>query len=192
MDHSISLGKFKYLTRLSLLSASKGDPSSLLPILHYILLDYSSILATHFAAKGYELYGKKDARFLEAVYQLLRREFTYRPQLSRIQFFTMGFAERKLILVYDIIHQCKQLHYNLSREASLQKPKRCAQSPKIVETRPMSPLRDQPLHSTIESSSPNNSFGYRQSMIRPFTPEVALASLWQRSSMGKLTDLFKC
>ena len=103
---------------------SRGDPSALLPLLHHILLDFSSVLATHFASKGYELYGKKDVRFLEAVYQLLLREFTYKPQLTRQQFFSMGFAERKLIFINDIIQHCKQLDQNLCRQVgNRRKPK---------------------------------------------------------------------
>lgn len=96
-------------------SLSKGDPSSFLPLIHYTLLDFSTILASHFTSKSYKLAGKKDSRFLEGVYTLLRDEFHYKPVLSRDQFLSMGFAERKLLFLQDVIRMCRQLNRNLSR-----------------------------------------------------------------------------
>ncbi|KAI9099302.1 Centrosomal spindle body, CEP44-domain-containing protein [Phlyctochytrium arcticum] len=96
--------------------ASKGDPKTFLPLLHFILLDYSHVLAAHFATQRYDLYGKKDTRFLESVYRLLRDEFGYKPQLTRDQFLAMGFAERKLLFVGDVIRLAQTLHANLCRK----------------------------------------------------------------------------
>ncbi|TPX70426.1 hypothetical protein SpCBS45565_g01761 [Spizellomyces sp. 'palustris'] len=109
------LRHIRYTGPFDVYGASKGDPAAFLPVIHFILLDYSHILARHFAAKNYELYGKKDARFMESVYRLLRDEFGYRPQITREQFFSMGFAERKLIFVGDLIRLSKTLHVNLAR-----------------------------------------------------------------------------
>ncbi|KNC98800.1 uncharacterized protein SPPG_05778 [Spizellomyces punctatus DAOM BR117] len=109
------LRHIRYAGPFDVYGASKGDPAAFLPVIHFILLDYSHILARHFAAKNYELYGKKDARFMESVYRLLRDEFGYRPQITREQFFSMGFAERKLIFVGDLIRLSKTLHVNLAR-----------------------------------------------------------------------------
>lgn len=104
-------------------SVCEGDPAAFLPIIHFILLDYSQWLAQHFAAKNYELYGKKDRRFMEAVYRLLRDEFGYKPQLTRDQFFSMGFAERKLIFISDLIRLSKTLQLNLSKARKQRKVK---------------------------------------------------------------------
>eukprot|EP00842_Homolaphlyctis_polyrhiza_P005804 jgi/Hompol1/6224/HPOL_001335-RA len=107
------LKQLHYEPNFDLFGASKGDPSAFLPVIHFVFLDYSSRLAEYFASKSYELYGKKDMRFIEAVYLLLRSEFSYKPVLSKEQFFSMGFAERKLLFVCDIIKLCKELLVSL-------------------------------------------------------------------------------
>ena len=96
---------------------SKGDPSTFLPLLHHVLLDFSPFLSRYFSSKNYELYGKKDTRFLESVYKLLRDEFNYKPALSRDQFFSMGYAERKLILLGDVMRLCRTLHTRLVKNS---------------------------------------------------------------------------
>ncbi|KAI8905328.1 Centrosomal spindle body, CEP44-domain-containing protein [Powellomyces hirtus] len=109
------LRRIRYSGPFDVYGATKGDPTAFLPIIHFILLDFSHVLARHFASKGYELYGKKDARFIESTYRLLRDEFGYRPQLTKEQFFNIGFAERKLIFIGDLIRMAKTLHGNLTR-----------------------------------------------------------------------------
>jgi hypothetical protein len=156
---------------------TKGDPAAFLPILHYTLLDYSSLLAAHFAAKGYELYGKKDSRFLEAVYALLRKEFTYRPQLTRQQFFNMGYVERKLIFLFDVIQACKTLHHNLSKTNKNKKGKK------------KTTISDNPSNDTIKKgdttteSSPKHSFRLMEERQRSYSPEIALGSLLNRKKV---------
>ncbi len=51
--------------------------------------------------------------------QALRDEFTYKPKITREQFFAKGFAERKCLFVCDVIRLCKTLHHNLTRESKL-------------------------------------------------------------------------
>lgn len=96
-------------------SLGKGDPESFLPLFHFILLDAYPLLADYFASKGYNLYGKKDAKFIECVYKLLRDEFTYKPTITKEQFFSLGFSERKIILTCDIIDMCMELNKKLIR-----------------------------------------------------------------------------
>ena len=52
---------------------------------------------------------------------MMRNEFDYKPVLSVQQFLTMGFVERKMILVCDLIALCKNKHYELYRAAVLEK-----------------------------------------------------------------------
>lgn len=64
---------------------------------------------------------KEEARVLilikqEEVYKILRNEFNYRPSLNLTQFFNPGFAERKLILVCDLIKLCKRKHNEISKQ----------------------------------------------------------------------------
>ncbi|KAJ3410639.1 hypothetical protein HDV05_003530 [Chytridiales sp. JEL 0842] len=111
-----------YNGQLDIYGLSKGDPAALLPLIHFILLDSSPMLAKHFASRKYELYGKRDTRFMESVHKLLRDEFGYKPSLNRDQFFSMGFAERKLIFISDLVRLCKQLRDNLSRNSAFVQP----------------------------------------------------------------------
>nr|KAJ3414405.1 Centrosomal protein of 44 kDa [Polyrhizophydium stewartii] len=108
----------RYDVPLDQAGASRGDPAAFLPILHYVLLDYSALVARRFAERSYELYGKTDSRFVETVFGLMLNEFNYRSALSRDQFLSPGFAERKLILVADVVRLCRELHGRLKRAAS--------------------------------------------------------------------------
>ncbi|KAI9007094.1 Centrosomal spindle body, CEP44-domain-containing protein [Gaertneriomyces semiglobifer] len=86
-----------------------GSPGTFLPLLHFILLDYSPFLSRYFHKKGYELYGRKDDRFLESVYKLLRDECGYKPSLTQPQFFSVGFSERKMMMLVDVIKMVKEM-----------------------------------------------------------------------------------
>ncbi|KAJ3108952.1 Centrosomal protein of 44 kDa [Phlyctochytrium planicorne] len=103
------LRSIQYNVQLDLVRLAHGDPTSFLPLIHYILLDASAQLASYISERGHDLYGKRDTRFIEAVYKLLRDEFNYRPTLTKNQFFSMGFAERKLIFISDLIRLCRGL-----------------------------------------------------------------------------------
>ncbi len=46
----------------------------------------------------------------------LRDEFSYKPKITKEQFFAKGFAERKCLLVMDIIRLCRNLHADLARQ----------------------------------------------------------------------------
>lgn len=86
-----------------------GDPATLLPLLHHILLGYSPRLARHLAeSPAYALATKTDRKFIDGALRFVR-ELGYRPGLTTEQFLSPGFAERKLILVTDIARLCRQL-----------------------------------------------------------------------------------
>ena len=133
------------------------------------------MLAAHFAAKGYELYGKKDSRFLEAVYGLLRKEFSYRPQLTRQQFFNMGYAERKLIFLFDVIQACKTLNNNLSKTNKNKKTKKKPNS--TSENHFADTIKKVDI---VSESQSKTSFVGMEERQRSYSPEIALASLWDR------------
>ena len=82
-------------------------PLSFLPILHYTLLIYSPLVAAYIAEKGFELYAKSDAKFVELAYKLLVDYFNYKPSLTTDQFFKDGYAEKKVMLCIDIIGHIK-------------------------------------------------------------------------------------
>jgi hypothetical protein len=111
------------------------------------------------------------------VYGLLRKEFTYRPVLTRQQFFNMGYAERKLIFLFDVIQACKTLHNNLSKTNKNKKGKK------------KTTLSDNPSSDTIKKvdttteSSPKHSLRLMEDCQRSYSPEIALGSLWDRKKL---------
>ncbi|XRB06488.1 centrosomal protein CEP44 [Pycnococcus provasolii] len=93
-----------------------GDPVALLPALHYVLLGFSRPLARYLADSGYHLEESSDWRFVESAAKLLREVFRYRPALTPVQFLSHGFAERKVLLVLDVIRVAKAKHNELLRQ----------------------------------------------------------------------------
>ena len=77
-------------------------------------MHYSLPLANWLMSQGYDLYGKSDLRFLGGMYLILRDVFNYRPKLSKQQFLTTGFAERKVILTYDLLLLCQAKNLQLT------------------------------------------------------------------------------
>ena len=59
--------------------------------------------------KGYELYAKKDNRFIEKVFQLWLNLFKYKPKITVEQFFTVGYGDQKVILWLEIINNVKTM-----------------------------------------------------------------------------------
>ena len=45
--------------------------------------------------------------------QVLREVFHYHPRLTKEQFLTVGYAERKLQLVTDFLLACQEKHHSL-------------------------------------------------------------------------------
>ena len=111
-------------SELDLKGIAQGIPKAFLPALHHVFLDYSILLAQHFASKEYELYGKTDLRFLEAVYKVLRDEFGYKPQVTKEQFLTIGFAERKIISLCEILKLLREKHDELKPKSSKSEKKK--------------------------------------------------------------------
>lgn len=101
-------------SELDLKGIAQGVPKAFLPVVHHVFLDYSISLAQYFANKEYDLYGKTDLRFMEAVYKVLRDEFGYKPQITKEQFLTIGFAERKILSLCEILKLLKGKHDELN------------------------------------------------------------------------------
>ena len=101
-------------SELDLKGIAQGVPKAFLPVVHHVFLDYSISLAQYFANKGYDLYGKTDLRFMEAVYKVLRDEFGYKPQITKEQFLTIGFAERKILSLCEILKLLRGKHDELN------------------------------------------------------------------------------
>ncbi|CAF1489529.1 unnamed protein product [Didymodactylos carnosus] len=96
-----------------------GNPCELLKIYHYVFLDYSPAFAKKLLSKcNCELYAKTDSGFIDSMYKALRDYFNYKPSLTKDQFFTTGFAERKLQMACDIISMIKNECKDTSQQQS--------------------------------------------------------------------------
>ena len=115
-------------SELDIKGVAQGIPKAFLPIVHHVFLDYSISLAQYFASKEYELYGKTDLRFMEAVYKVLRDEFGHKPQLTREQFLTIGFAERKIIVLCEMVKLLRGKHNELTFKGSKSEKKNAKQN----------------------------------------------------------------
>ncbi|XP_059407580.1 centrosomal protein of 44 kDa-like isoform X3 [Carassius carassius] len=58
-----------------------------------------------------------DLRFIENVYKVLREVFSYKPLLTKQQFLQFGFAERKVLILCDIIGLVLNKHKELTKES---------------------------------------------------------------------------
>ena len=106
-----------YISDLDIEGLSIGRPSAFLPVLHFVLTEFSVELAQYFYSKDYDLLGKNDKNFVSVIYRILRDEFDTKPPLTKEQFFTPGFAERKLQFVTSVIQLCR-------KKGDILKPKR--------------------------------------------------------------------
>lgn len=115
-------------SELDIKGVAQGIPKAFLHIVHHVFLDYSIALAQYFASKEYELYGKTDLRFMEAVYKVLRDEFGHKPQLTREQFLTIGFAERKIIVLCEMVKLLREKHNELTLKGGKSEKKKAKQN----------------------------------------------------------------
>lgn len=87
-----------------------GDPEVYLPIYDYLFQWYSTRLANEILRKDLKLppYKHNRTKFLETMYLVLRELFQWKPPLSTSQFFSSGFAEKKIIMCRDIVKLIKE------------------------------------------------------------------------------------
>jgi hypothetical protein len=97
------LHKINYPNKVKTEDLASGHPMVFLPIINYVLMDYSHEMAKIIVENGFDLYAKKDMSFMKNVYQLLLKMFNYKPALTVDQFFREGYNEHKMILATNII-----------------------------------------------------------------------------------------
>nr|XP_054488870.1 centrosomal protein of 44 kDa isoform X4 [Agelaius phoeniceus] len=97
----------------------KGDPAAFLPIISYCFTSFSTCIAELLVKCGVELTAKSDLRFIEAVYKFLRDQFQYKPILTKEQFLQVGFAERKMQIVCDVINCVVKKHKELNNSSKV-------------------------------------------------------------------------
>ena len=122
---SNELKLIKYEEKLDLEQMIIGLSAPFLPILYHVFVEYSSELTSYFLSKGYNFYGKSDAIFLESVYKILVQEFQTKPLLTKQQFFSIGFAEVKVIFVTKILKLCIKKNKDIILKLTLKKKPKC-------------------------------------------------------------------
>lgn len=104
------LRRARYDGAVDLDALASGHPRGFLPLLHFALLGASLPVARWIAERGYMLSTATDERFVEAVHRLLRDDFSYRPQLTVQQLLSDRFAQKKVLLVIDVLRLCSAKH----------------------------------------------------------------------------------
>ena len=92
-----------------------GNPEIYLPIIHYTLFNFSPAVAKFLSDNNYDMFAKNDLDFINSSFTCLIKLFNYKPSMNSKQFFSVGFAEGKVILCCDIINLVKAKHSQLSR-----------------------------------------------------------------------------
>jgi len=130
------LVRLRYRKEVDVDMIIRGRTAPLLPILHYVLSEWSPALSKHFSEKGYNLYNSRDSRFVEGVIKVMRNVFNYRVRLSSKQILADGYAEQKLIFVSDLIDLCMRKNSNLvpPKRRTPPQPRKFQRGPEDVGT----------------------------------------------------------
>ena len=67
----VQLRRIKCDVAIDMQELREGKPTVFLPLVHFILLDYSKNVAQYIVDNGFDLYAKSDYRFIESVYKIL-------------------------------------------------------------------------------------------------------------------------
>ncbi|KAL9650802.1 hypothetical protein ABK040_001852 [Willaertia magna] len=128
------LRSIHYNGELDIEGVVNGKPETFLPLLNFVLLQFSKPLAKYFISKGYKFYNLSDSKFIETVYKLLLNEFSYNPSIGVVYFLSGGFAERKVILTCDTIKHCKRKHNELARKKKVTEVKESKKESTVIKT----------------------------------------------------------
>lgn len=135
-----ALRRAHYSGPLDVAALAKGAPSGFLPLLHFALLGASRLVAAWLAEGGSGLSpAMSDARFVECTHRLLRDQMSYRPALTVQQLLTAsGFADKKMLLVVDVLKLCSTRHSALLLEAKRRTAAACPSPRTGASPRPSS------------------------------------------------------
>ena len=106
----------KYPAQTNFKILSSGNPEIYLPIIHYSLFNYSSLVAKFLSDKHYDMYAKNDLDFINTAFKCLMTLFNYKPEINTNQFFSNGYAEGKVILCKEIIDLVLQKDSELKKK----------------------------------------------------------------------------
>lgn len=108
---SRTLQKVNYPWPVDQAKLEKGDPAQVTPILKHIVFKSSAAMRDHLESKGISLQTEylPELKFCKALQNMCADLFAYRVELTPDQFTTVGYAERKMILVLDLYDLVKQV-----------------------------------------------------------------------------------
>ncbi|KAI0214723.1 Centrosomal protein of 44 kDa [Lamellibrachia satsuma] len=138
---------------------TKGQAAAFLPIYHYVFLDYSRPLAELISNINIDMYGKSDLKFLESMYKVLRELFSYKPPVTKEQFFSSSFIERKIIMCTEVLSMVRSKHKSMTPRPAARAAPKTTMSPstqplvRVASARP-AVASDSPLLTKERGSKP--------------------------------------
>ena len=104
--------------QLNVSAIQQGNTAAFLPIIHYIVLDYSPLVSSFLLTKGYTLKGCTDSKFVEGVFRIMRMEFDHtRLEITPAKFLKTGnYVLHKVRFLLRLIKSIRNKHNLLLKE----------------------------------------------------------------------------
>lgn len=135
-----------------------GDAEVYLPIYDYLFQWYNTRLANEILRRDLKLppYKHNRTKFLETMYLVLRELFQWKPPLSTAQFFSSGFAEKKVIMCRDIVRLIKE--YSNTQKLPGQAPSAAstAARPRMTQKVPLAKSSAAVAKASPQAANPTN------------------------------------
>lgn len=113
----------RYPTDLDFDLIKEGSPNAYLPIYNYLLMHFSKYVASEINENSIEVLGLSDARFVDALYKIFRELYKFKMPLTKDQFFSKGFVEKKMMMCAQIASKTRERHQSLAPKAPIVIPK---------------------------------------------------------------------
>jgi hypothetical protein len=124
------LEKTNFQDKIGIDDLQKGEPSSVLKVVHHLMFRASERFTEHIQDYVSKMDGSKagvhsdlkymaDGKFYSSVCLILCDLFGFRADLNSNQFFDIGYAERKLIMVLNIYDILKNTRKNIKINSKL-------------------------------------------------------------------------
>ncbi|CAD5123339.1 DgyrCDS11695 [Dimorphilus gyrociliatus] len=113
----------RYTVDLDFDLIKEGSPNAYLPIYNYLLMHFSKYVASEINEHSIEVLGLSDARFVDALYKIFRELYKFKMPLTKDQFFSKGFVEKKMMMCAQIATKTRERHQSLAPKAPIVIPK---------------------------------------------------------------------
>lgn len=135
-----------------------GDAEVYLPIYDYLFQWYNTRLANEILRRDLKLppYKHNRTKFLETMYLVLRELFQWKPPLSTAQFFSSGFAEKKVIMCRDIVRLIKEYSNTQKLPGQVPSPASTAARPRMTQRVPPAKSSAAVTKASTQAATPAN------------------------------------